>query len=84
MIYCCSSDHAEGLQPDVVAFERLLEVDGQLLAVALGRAAIEPDGVRTEKEQAASTCRSTCRTLALLGYTGRTVGIYFEVEKKYK
>lgn len=76
-----SRDHTEGLQSHVVAPERLLEVHGQLVAIAIGRAAIQPAGIRAAAEQAASTCRRTCRALAIVRHSRRHMGIHFKVRR---
>lgn len=52
-MYCLSnSNHAERLQPDVVALERVFKVYGQFVAISIGRATVElPSGVGDEKNQ---------------------------------
>lgn len=75
----CSRDHTEGLQPHAVAAERVFKVHGQFLAIAIGRTAIQPAGIRAEEEQAATTCRRTCRALAIVRHSRRHMGIHFKV-----
>lgn len=74
-----SSDNAKGLQPNVVASQRFLEVYGQFLVIAIGRTVVKPVGIRTEKKQAKHTCRGTCRPFTLLCNSWRHLGLYFEV-----
>lgn len=74
-----SSYNAKGLQPNVVASQRFLEVYGQFLVIAIGGTVVKPVGIRAEEKQAKHTCRGTCRPFTLLCHSWRHLGLYFEV-----
>lgn len=79
-----SRNHAKRLQPHVVAAERVFKVHRQFFAIAIGRAAIQPAGIRTEEEQAAATCRRTCRAFAIVRHSRRHMGIHFKVRRSLR
>lgn len=79
MIY--SSDNAKGLQPDAVPSERLLQVHGQLVAVAFGRAALQSLGRRAQEEQnfIGHATGTPDGSLKVVGYARRNLGLDIQV-----
>lgn len=55
-----NSNHAKGLQPDIVSAECIFEVDGQLFAVAFGGAAFKSPRHRAQEKQKFRSDAANC------------------------